>query len=119
MLTTAFTFPVGRHQLRRRGLLLVAALCAIVFLALAIEAGEPEVFFGALIYLLWTADLPRRWRWIGSSLAVVAILGIAYSRVYLNAHWLSDVLGGFTGGAAYLGFGITWIERRVSQGGSR
>ena len=119
MLTTAFTFPVVRHQLRRRGLLLVAALCAIVFLALAIEAGEPEVFFGALIYLLWTADLPRRWRWIGSSPAVVAILGIAYSRVYLNAHWLSDVLGGFTGGAAYLGFGITWIERRVSQGGSR
>jgi membrane-associated phospholipid phosphatase len=215
MLTPASAFPVVRHQLRRRGLLLLATLSAIVFLALAIEAAEPEVFgidytvhtlvqaertpalehpirwisglgsgtvliplnlallgffllrghgwalwvpilsagsvlveglgkwlvhrprpkgthygfpsghvtgsvvfFGALIYLLWT-DLPRRWRWIGSSFAVVAILGIAYSRIYLNAHWLSDVLGGFTGGAAYLGFGITGIERRVSQGGSR
>jgi undecaprenyl-diphosphatase len=211
MLTLASAFPVVRHQLRRRGLLLLATLCAIVFLALAIEAAEPEVFgidytvhtlvqaertpalehpirwisglgsgtvliplnlallgffllrghgwalwvpilsagsvlveglgkwlvhrprpkgthygfpsghvtgsvvfFGALIYLLWTADLPRRWRWIGSSLAVVAILGIAYSRIYLNAHWFSDILGGFTGGAAYLGFGITWIERRAS-----
>jgi membrane-associated phospholipid phosphatase len=73
------------------------------------------VFFGAVIFLLWRSDLPRRWRWLGSGLTVVIVLGIAYSRIYLNAHWFSDVLGGFTGGAAYLGLGISWIERRRAE----
>ena len=211
MLTAASAFSVVRHQLRRRRLLLFAALCAIAFLALAIEAAEPEVFgidytvrtlvqaerspalerpmrwisdlgsgavliplnlallgffllrghgwalwvpiltagsvlveglgrwivhrprpkgthhgfpsghvtgavvfFGAVIFLLWTADLPRHWRWFGSGLAVV-VLGIAYSRIYLNAHWFSDVLGGLSGGAAYLALGICWLERRRAE----
>ena len=212
MLTPASAFSVVRHQLRRRGLLLFAALCAVAFLALAIEAAEPEVFgidytvrtlvqaerspalerpmrwisdlgsgavliplnlallgffllrghgwalwvpiltagsvlveglgrwivhrprpkgthhgfpsghvtgavvfFGAVIFLLWTADLPRHWRLLGSGLAVVVVLGIAYSRIYLNAHWFSDVLGGLSGGAAYLALGISWLERRRAE----
>jgi fructose-specific phosphotransferase system IIC component len=32
-----------------------------------------------------------------------AIVGtVAYSRMYLDAHFLSDILGGFTAGLAYL-----------------
>jgi membrane-associated phospholipid phosphatase len=73
------------------------------------------VFFGLLIYLLWMADLPRRLRWAVTGLAVVVVIGIAWSRIYLNAHWFSDVLGGFAAGAAYLGFGITWVERRIDR----
>jgi len=75
------------------------------------------VFFGVLVYLICMADLPRRWRWAVTSLVFAGILGIASAHIYLNAHWFSDALGGFTGGAAYLGFGISWIEcRRVSKG---
>jgi membrane-associated phospholipid phosphatase len=76
------------------------------------------VFFGALVYLIWMADLPRRWRWVATSLALVTVLGIASARIYLHAHWFSDVLGGFAGGTAYLGFGINWIERRRVSGES-
>jgi membrane-associated phospholipid phosphatase len=32
--------------------------------------------------------------------AIVAT--VAYSRMFLDAHWISDVLGGFTMGLAYL-----------------
>jgi hypothetical protein len=215
MLTSRSALAALRHQLRRHGLRLFTALCAITFLGLAIEASEPEVFgidytvrafaqaarqpslerpmhwlsdlgsgyvmiplnvavlgflwfrrhrwalwvpaltagsvlveglakwlvhrprpkgthygfpsghvtgavvfFGVLVYLIWRADLPRRWRWAVTSLAIAAVLGIATARIYLHAHWFSDVLGGFTGGAAYLGFGISWIERRRVSGES-
>ena len=46
----------------------------------------------------------------------VVVLGIAYSRIYLNAHWFSDVLGGLSGGAAYLALGISWLERGRAEG---
>jgi hypothetical protein len=39
----------------------------------------------------------------------VGIVGtVAYSRMYLDAHWLSDVLGGLTVGLAYLLVAI-WV----------
>ena len=35
--------------------------------------------------------------------------GPSDSRLYLNSHWLTDVLGGVTGGMAYLLFALTWL----------
>jgi hypothetical protein len=35
---------------------------------------------------------------------------VAYSRMYLDAHWLSDVLGGLTAGLAYLLVAIWSID---------
>ena len=67
------------------------------------------VFFGAVIYVLWASGLPRRWRWAASAAGGFVIIAIAYSRLYLNAHWLTDIVGGFTGGGAslLLGIGLT------------
>ena len=44
-------------------------------------------------------------------LAGVGLAGvIGISRLYLNVHWLSDVLGGFTLAAAYLCLSIGFLE---------
>ena len=59
-------------------------------------------FFGAIVYLLWTRDVPRAWRIAGTAACVLIVAGVAVSRIYLKFHWLTDVLGGLTGGAAYL-----------------
>ncbi len=61
------------------------------------------VFFGIMAFLLVTlTERRRRWR-VSACLACGAAVGlVAASRVYLDMHWLSDVLGGFTLGTAYL-----------------
>ncbi len=68
------------------------------------------VFYGALLYVLWTLVQRRLWRWTGTGACALVISGVAYSRLYLNAHWLTDVLGALAGGTAYLLFGVAWMD---------
>jgi len=71
------------------------------------------VFFGGVIYLLWTMEMRPVWRWTGTVVLVLLILGVAVSRLYLRAHWLGDVAGGLTGGAAYLLIFLLAAEPRL------
>lgn len=52
---------------------------------------------------------PAAKRWV-YSLAAIQTLLIGYSRVYLGAHWLTDVLGGFAVGAAIFGAALIVLE---------
>jgi undecaprenyl-diphosphatase len=71
------------------------------------------VFFGGVIYLLWTIEMNRARRWVATAGLVLLILGVAVSRLYLRSHWLSDVLGGLTGGLAYLLIFLLTIDPRL------
>jgi undecaprenyl-diphosphatase len=71
------------------------------------------VFFGGVIYLLWTVEMSRVWRWMGTAGLLLLIVGVALSRLYLRSHWLSDVLGGVTGGVAYLLIFLLAIDPRL------
>lgn len=51
--------------------------------------------------VLVARELPPHWRWVSYAVAWIIILGIAFSRLYLGAHWLSDVIGGLL-------LGIIW-----------
>ncbi len=70
------------------------------------------IFFGALIYVLWTVPVSRGWRWAGTLASCLLIAAVAYSRLYLRSHWASDVAGGLAGGAAWLLVVLIAIDRR-------
>lgn len=69
------------------------------------------VFFGLVAYLVCTSGTRRCWRWTSVALAVATVLTVGFSRLYLNAHWLSDVGGGVAVGLAYLLLAIWFVER--------
>jgi len=73
------------------------------------------VFFGLVIYLLWTRDVAWLWRVGGTVACVVLVVGIGLSRVYLRFHWLTDVLGGLTGGTAYLLIALAIADRPARE----
>jgi len=62
--------------------------------------------------------LARCWRWLGYAGCAATVLAVAFSRLYLEAHWVTDVAGGFTLGLAYLLLAICLVEtiarRRVA-----
>lgn len=68
------------------------------------------VFFGLVAYLLYTSPLGRTWRYLGGTVGAVTVPAVAFSRLYLDAHWLSDVVAGFLLGLAYLLFTIWLVE---------
>jgi membrane-associated phospholipid phosphatase len=72
------------------------------------------VFFGLMAYLLFTSGQSRCRRCLGSLGCAVTVLSVAFSRLYLEAHWVSDVAGGFMLGFAYLVPSI-WLVEMVAD----
>jgi membrane-associated phospholipid phosphatase len=63
---------------------------------------------------------PRRERWLDGAVAVAATT--ALSRTYVNAHWLSDTVGGFclgTGFSLLVPRAVDWIADSVVSAGAR
>ena len=66
------------------------------------HAYQSMVFFGLLIYLA-SIRISRPWlRRLVQAFLALLILTIGVSRVYLGAHWPSDVLGGHLLGVTFL-----------------
>jgi len=58
-------------------------------------------FFAMLLVLAWLAGRARRLQLWAIAAAVVA-LAVGASRIYLGAHWFTDVLGGYALGGAWV-----------------
>ena len=64
------------------------------------HATQCMAFFAMLIALACYAGWARLRLWATSAAAVVLVVGA--SRIYLGAHWFTDVLGGYALGAAWV-----------------
>lgn len=73
-------------------------------LALSFPSGHAAMSVAAygFLALLVARELPGPRRWIPYLAATLLCVPIAFSRLYLGAHWLSDVLAGLT-------LGLFWV----------
>lgn len=71
------------------------------------------VLVGSLAYIL-IRQTDCRWRRAGiASFVAIVALAMGFSRIYVGAHWPSDVLGAYLWGAAFTGMAI--IMHRYSR----
>ncbi len=59
------------------------------------------VFVVIAVYLLWRFDARRGWQRAARAGGIVFVTAVGYSRIYVDAHWLSDVVGGLLAGIAF------------------
>lgn len=72
-------------------------------------------FYGLIAACAVTATRPAWARLSIGALALAGILAVGVSRVYLGAHWPSDVLGSFTLGAAWVSAVVTGASAYVAR----
>lgn len=69
------------------------------------HASIAAAFYGYLAFIL-VRLLPERYRWPIVIFASLLIIAVAFSRIYLGVHYLSDVIGGLAIGLVALAVGI-------------
>lgn len=70
--------------------------------------------FGIIAVMIWIHVRPVLPRVVGTAGAGLLALGIGVSRIYVGAHWFSDVIGGWTAGALCLML-LTMFYRQVGK----
>lgn len=91
----------------------------VVLMTLSFPSGHAAastVFYGALCALAFERWRSRRARRVAVALAVAMVLLVTFSRVYLGAHYLSDVVAGVAVGTVCLAmFLAPWRGRRAQR----
>ncbi|WP_406165845.1 phosphatase PAP2 family protein [Streptomyces sp. NBC_00996] len=73
------------------------------------------VVCGLLLWLLHLYGAGPALRRTGLALAVVSVVGVGLTRVWLGVHWPSDVVGGWLIGALIVALAVTSYERRPGR----
>ncbi|RLG10216.1 hypothetical protein DRN73_08395 [Candidatus Pacearchaeota archaeon] len=68
------------------------------------------IFFTSLIYFFKDNIKNKNLRYTFITINILLFLLIGFSRIYLNVHWFSDVLGGFLLGLFWIGFSILFFK---------
>jgi undecaprenyl-diphosphatase len=70
------------------------------------HATAAVVFLGLLTYFMWQHFKSQNVRILSCVLFILLSLVVGFSRIYLNVHWLSDVVGAYSLGIFWLTFSI-------------
>ena len=73
------------------------------------------LFWVLWAYFLWNSTLPLLLRRIGAYALIAFALAVGWSRLELGAHFLSDVVGGYLLGLAWLALAL-WLAHRLRVG---
>ncbi len=71
-------------------------------------------FYGMLIFLTWENVRNTTWKWVITVCLLLFIILIGFTRIYLRAHYFSDVIAGFSVGVIWLTLSI-WTVRRIER----
>lgn len=80
------------------------------------HAMAATAFYGFMAFLLWQSGASRRKKWLGTVGLGLTVLIICMSRVYLGAHYTSDVLAGWAVSTAYLIVFASVVKRYLTEG---
>ena len=76
------------------------------------HATAAVVFLGLLTYFIWQHFKSRNWRMLSVVFLVSISLLVGFSRIYLNVHWFSDVVGAYSLGVFWLTFCVLTFRLR-------
>ena len=74
------------------------------------HAFASTVFYGMMVYLVWRLTDKIWARALATVVGPLLILVVGLSRVYLNVHFLTDVLAGWLAGAAWLAASLLLVD---------
>jgi membrane-associated phospholipid phosphatase len=77
------------------------------------HAVASTVFYGAICALVFTRVRSPVLRVLAAVLAVVMVLLVTFGRIYLGAHYLSDVIAGVAVGMLCLALFLAWQKPRL------
>jgi membrane-associated phospholipid phosphatase len=83
------------------------------------HAAGTTLFYGILTAFLITHISIWRWRIVAIMAAIMLVVLVGFSRIYLGVHYLSDVLAAVAEGVAWLALCLTAVhlvrQRRTAQ----
>ena len=88
------------------------------------HAAVALLFFAVVLVFVFRTEFMKKTRWLAVGLSAAAVLVVSFSRIYLDVHWLSDILGGWLFGlwwftvTLYLASAVQRIEKRKKRRGS-
>ncbi|MFD8911539.1 phosphatase PAP2 family protein [Streptomyces sp. NPDC059575] len=83
------------------------------------HAMTATVVCGLLLWLLHRSGVRRVLWWTAVALALLAVIGVGATRVWLGVHWPSDVLGGWLFGALVVAVAVVVHEWPRGRTGAR